>query len=514
MKISAFFWTQFAGAFNDNFYKNALILWITFSAPGLDGGLRSTLVILCSAVFILPFFLFSATAGWLADRYPKDRVIRWTKAAEIVIMGAGAVGFALGSIPALILVLFLMGAQSAWFGPAKYGIVPELAHEEDLLRANGLVAMGTFVAILTGTLFGGIAGSLPDGPATTGLAVVLIALFGWVASLRIPRLEAKAPVLIRRGGIWRETRIRLHEIRRSQRIFPLLVAISWFWFHVAFVLQLLPIQVMASGGSWILPKTVAWLAEDRGGSGSLVTLSLLLFSGGIGLGSMISGRRRTRHIETASSVTALILLAASAILLPLADGVIWLTLGFLALSGIAAGLYSVPLYSAIQSAAPPEERARFFAGGNILDAGFMVGASLLMQALEFVAIEPVERFAVLGLLDLLFLLLWLWPRSDLVQRYLLRFSQDTRRELIGRPEHACIFTCPATFSRATLASLALSFPCLPAGYDGKGHSPEDTASLVANGTSVVHTEGSPLPAGTLRYRVTLDGKFFVCTLDA
>jgi len=141
VKMAAFFWTQFAGAFNDNFYKNALILWISFGAPGLEPGLRNTLIILCSGIFILPFFLFSATAGWLADSQSKDRVIRWTKLAEILIMGAGAMAFLAGSIPALIIVLFFMGAQSAWFGPAKYGVIPELVPEENLLRANGLVAM-------------------------------------------------------------------------------------------------------------------------------------------------------------------------------------------------------------------------------------------------------------------------------------------------------------------------------------------------------------------------------------
>ena len=508
--MAAFFWTQFAGAFNDNFYKNALILWISFGAPGLEPGLRNTLIILCSGIFILPFFLFSATAGWLADSQSKDRVIRWTKLAEILIMGAGAMAFLAGSIPALIIVLFFMGAQSAWFGPAKYGVIPELVPEENLLRANGLVAMGTFVAILTGTLFGGLAGSLNDGRILAACSVVLIAVFGWLASLKIPRLGAKAPGTPRAGGWIRETGIRLGEIRRETRIFPLLVAISWFWFHGAFILQLLPIHIMHAGENTILPAALDWMHGSAGMAGSQVTLSLLLFSGGIGIGSMIPGRRKTRHIETASSVWALGLLSLTAMLVPLVEDIFPVVFCILALSGIAAGLYSVPLYAAIQATARPAIRARIFSGGNILDAGFMVGASLLMQVLEMTRIAPVQRFLVLGLLDLAFLAVWIRKRSDLVERVRLRFLQDTRRELLGHPVGPAVFLYSGTVTKSGMASLALSFSCLPAGYRGETVPQDEWNRLLASDVSIIQPEGVTVPAGIPVFIIRLEPSGFVC----
>ena len=510
MRMTAFFWTQFAGAFNDNFYKNAMILWISFGAAGLDAGQRSSLVIACSAVFILPFFLFSATAGWLADAYAKDRVIRWTKLAEIMIMAGGALAFILGNIPALLLILFFMGAQSAWFGPAKYGVMPDLVSEEGLMRANGLVAMGTFIAILTGTLFGGLAGTRSDGRTLVALTILVVAIIGWLWSLRIPHLLVSAPGLKRTGGMLRETWTRLAEIRREKRIFPLLLAISWFWFHGACILQLLPIWVMKTQGEQFLAPGFSYLTADGASpGGSLVTLSLLLFSGGIGLGSMLAGWRKTRHIETADSVSALVLLALTALLLPLVDGVPSLTMLLLALSGVAAGAYSVPLYSAIQSAAGPEQRARVFSAGNILDAAFMVAASIIMQALEWASIPPVQRFAIIGGLDLVFLFVWLWPRSDLVRRFWLRFVQDRKRELYARPDHACLVVYPASLSRPELASLALSFPCLPVEL-GTTASPTQIAGLISSGVYVLRADAGDSPLDLPRCQVRLAGLTFTC----
>jgi hypothetical protein len=450
MRIGGFFWTQAAGAFNDNLYKMALIVWITFAAPDLSDAMRSTLVILCSGIFILPFFLFSASAGWLADRYPKDQVIRWTKLAEIAIMLVGALAFIFTSLPTLIIVLFLMGVQSAVFGPAKYGIIPELCTIEGasrggtkpqtaeqgvptaLLRANGLVAMGSFVAILLGTLAGTLLGA-GDGLAAllgfaSGLAnatlgtdlglfsaaqaieaagsglilpaacVMLIAVFGYIASRAIPKLPARAPMLKRQGNIFQETAHRLRDISAMPKIFPYLLAIAWFWFHGAYILQLLPL----------------WAAGGEQGT-AFVTIALLLFSCGIGLGSLLCGltsRRRRAGTENAGnpvsmSAPALAVLAVATLSIAFLPQGSLPGFAALALSGLAAGYYSIPLYAYIQRQSGEDMRARIFSGGNILDAAFMVIASLVMQAFESAAFTHAERFILLAVMDVAFLVWFL-----------------------------------------------------------------------------------------------------------
>ncbi|HCL39342.1 MAG TPA: MFS transporter, partial [Marinobacter hydrocarbonoclasticus] len=151
-----FFVTQFAGAFNDNLFKNALLLLVTYSAGGLFGLSSDVVVNLAAMLFILPFFLFSAIAGQVADRYEKSTVIRWIKFAEVVIMGIAAVGLWFGWYEVLFLLLFLTGVQSAFFGPVKYAILPQALKESELVGGNALVEMGTFVAILVGTLMAGV----------------------------------------------------------------------------------------------------------------------------------------------------------------------------------------------------------------------------------------------------------------------------------------------------------------------------------------------------------------------
>jgi MFS family permease len=381
-----FFWTQVLGALNDNLYKMAMIVWITFTeVPDLGDFTRSTLVIVSSGIYILPFFLFSATAGWLADRYPKDIVIRWTKIAEIVIMLAGAVAFILGSIPALIIVLFLMGAQSAFFSPPKYGVIPELCEPEKLMRANGLIGMGNLFAMLAGTLAGTFLG-LMDKLIYAAIAVVLVAALGYITSLRIPRLPARAPDLKREGNLFQETYSRLHDVKRMPLIFPFLILISWFWFHGAYMLQLLPL----------------WSKAAKVRYGAFISLTIVLFSCGSGLGSLLCGQRK--KADPATSMRALILLAlgtAAIALLPQGE---LSCFAALTIAGMAAGYYSVPLYTIVQKEASLDIRARVFSGGNILDAGFMVLASVIMQAQEFAGFSFPERFIALACLDALFLI--------------------------------------------------------------------------------------------------------------
>jgi MFS family permease len=379
-----FFWTQVLGALNDNLYKMAMIVWITFEANDLGEFTRNTLVIVSSGVYILPFFLFSATAGWLADRYPKDLVIRWTKVAEIFIMLAGAFAFMLESIPALMIVLFFMGAQSAFFSPAKYGIVPELCESEKLMRANGLIGMGNLFALLAGTL-GGIFLGLFDKLIYAAIAVLLVAIVGYLTSTRIPKLPARAPELKREGDLFQETFYRLRDIKRMPLIFPFLISISMFWFHGAYMLQLLPLWSRVGGVRY----------------GVFISLTLVLFSCGSGLGSLLCGQNK--KADPASSMRALILLAVGTCAIAILPQGELPCFAALTIAGMAAGYYSVPLYTIVQKESNLDIRARVFSGGNILDAGFMVLASILMQAQEFAEFSFPERFITLACLDALFL---------------------------------------------------------------------------------------------------------------
>jgi len=381
-----FFWTQVLGALNDNLYKMAMIVWITFGAPDLSDFTRSTLVILSNAIYILPFFLFSATAGWLADRYPKDIVIRWTKIAEIFIMLAGAFSFILESIPALIVVLFFMGAQSAFFSPAKYGIIPELCEPERLMRANGVIGMGNLFALLAGTIAGIFLGTMGGYLMYAAIAVLLVAIVGYITSLRIPRLPARAPELAREGDLFQETYYRLRDVKRMPLIFPFLILISMFWFHGAYMLQLLPLWSKVGGVRY----------------GAFISLTLVLFSCGSGLGSLLCGQRK--KADPGTSMRALILLAAGTACIALLPQGGLPCFAALTISGMAAGYYSVPLYTIVQKEASPDIRARVFSGGNILDAGFMVLASIIMQAQEFAGFSFPERFITLACLDVLFLI--------------------------------------------------------------------------------------------------------------
>ena len=234
--------------------------------------------------------------------------------------------------------------------------------------------------------------------ALAAVALVGIAIFGWSMSLRIPRQEPAAPGLAREGNIFTETSRRLRSLAGMHGIFPLVVSISWFWFHGSFILQLLPL----------------WVKDHGTGDASLTTVVLLLFSCGIGIGSLLSGRKKSSTIRTGQIVPALLALALGSIFAGLAGNTLELALPALALTGIAAGFYSVPLYAAVQSRVRPEERARIFAGGNILDAAFMVAASLIMQGLQLIDITTGMRFVVLGALDLVFLFCWIRPKTDLV----------------------------------------------------------------------------------------------------
>jgi len=281
-RFGPFFLTQFFGAFNDNVYKNALIILIAFQSAGQGLWESNTLINLSAGLFILPFFLFSATAGQLADKYEKSRLIRWVKAMEIAVMGLAVVGFHLGSIPLLIGLLFLMGMQSSLFGPVKYGILPQHLGDKELVGGNGLVEMGTFVAILLGTLTGGVLIGVPvNGAALVSITVVVLACLGFLSSLGIPTAAAVAPDLRINWNPLTETWRSIRFACGNRTVFLSILGISWFWLLGATYLAQLP----------------NFTRVNLGGNEQVVTLLLTLFSVGIGAGSLLCERMSGRKVE-------------------------------------------------------------------------------------------------------------------------------------------------------------------------------------------------------------------------
>ena len=347
-RFAPFFWTQFFGAFNDNVFKNALMLLIAFQA-GQRLSMASDVVLnLAAGLFILPFFLFSATAGQIADKMEKSLLIRRIKMMEIVIMACAGFAFWTGSLVVLLGLLFLMGTQSAFFGPVKYSIMPDSLKASEIVGGNALVEMGTFISILLGTLCGGVLIQMKNGSAITGLVLVGIHLAGWLASRMIPATQIHAPHLTVRWNLFSETLRTIGYARRERSVFLSILGISWFWLLGAAYLTQLP----------NFTKTVL------AGGESVVTLLLALFSIGVGVGSLLCERLSDKKVELGLVPLGSIGLSLFGVDLfwacrfPEADGLMSLT-QFLAVSGsirlmidfvmigVFGGLYIVPLFAMI-----------------------------------------------------------------------------------------------------------------------------------------------------------------------
>jgi len=235
-----FFVTQFLGAFNDNVYKNALVILITYTMAENAGLSPQIMVTLAAGIFILPFFIFSAIAGQLADKWDKAQLIRYVKFAEIILMGGAAAGFYLDSISLLMVILFLMGTQSAFFGPLKYSILPDQLQEEELIGGNALVSAGTFIAILLGTIIGGLLILAEQGGIIVSSIVIGIAFAGWLASLFIPPVQPAAADTIVNWHLLKETQIIIRQARQNSTVFHAILGISWFWLFGATFLSQFP----------------------------------------------------------------------------------------------------------------------------------------------------------------------------------------------------------------------------------------------------------------------------------
>ena len=376
-RFAPLFWTQFLGALNDNVYKNALV--ILFSAR-LAREAAHTLVQVAGGVFILPYLLFSATAGQIADQQEKARLVRYVKAFEIAVMAFGAVALAIGDERALLAVLFLLGGQATFFGPIKYSILPQHLPAEELVGANGLVEMGTFVAILVGTVLGGVLAAIPrTGAHVVGVATIAVAIAGWLAARAIPEAPPTDPELRVSVNAARQTWAAIGLAREVRSVFLSILGISWFWLYGALVLAQFP-----DFARWTL-----------GGDEHTITLLLTAFSIGVGAGSLVCERVSFGQIELGLvpfgsiglSVFAVDLFAATramnvapgdaaiGVLAFLRTGSSWRVLADLAALGFSGGVHCVPLYAMIQDRAKPAHRSRIIAANNILNAIFMIGAA-------------------------------------------------------------------------------------------------------------------------------------------
>ena len=423
-RFGPLFATQFLGAFNDNLYKNALVVLLVFAAShdATVAGDTHALVNLAAGLFILPFFLFSALAGQLADKYDKTRLIRAIKLAEIGVMLLGAAALLLDSTPALLAVLFLLGAQSAFFGPVKYAVLPQVLARDELVGGNAQVEMGTFVAILLGTICGGLTAGLEQAQTVLALLIVLVAATGWGCSRSIPSLVASAPNLQMEWNPWRQTWQQLAMARRRRSVFVSMLAISWFWLL----------------GSAYLTQVPAYTKSVLQGDNTLVTLILSLFTVGVALGSLMCERLSRGRVEIGLvplgalglSLSGLDLYFASQgyqavfVAEPLAAGAFLEQAGSsrilldLTLVGVFGGIYIVPLYAMIQARTPEPRRSRVIAVNNILNALFMVLSSLTgMLVLGYWGWTIPEFFLALAVANVAFATWAYWRVPAFIQHF-------------------------------------------------------------------------------------------------
>ena len=428
-RFAPFFWTQFSGAANDNLFKFAFTVMVTYqlSVSWLPPSLAGLVI---GALFILPYLLFSATSGQLADKYNKTMLIRMVKNLEIGIMLIAAAGFALDNVPILLGCTFLMGLHSTIFGPVKFAYMPEVLSETELTGGNGMVEMGTFVAILLGNIAGGLLVAIPDtGHRDVAIACVLLAVLGRAFAGYIPNTRASVPDLKINWNPVTETLRNLKLAHGDKVVFRSLLGISWMWFFGAVFLSQFPS-----------------LAKDvLHGNERVASLLLVVFSIGIATGSLLCETLSRRHVEIGlvplgaigMSVFSIDLYFASRGLPPsatltlsdfMAQSAHWRVMADLALLSLFAGLYSVPMYALIQLRSQPTHRARIIAANNILNALFMIASSVIAGLLLGAGFTIPQIFLFVGLANAVvaFYIFMLVPE------YLLRFVAWVAANLVYR----------------------------------------------------------------------------------
>ncbi len=428
-RFAPFFWTQFLGAGNDNLFKFAFTVMVTYQLqlawlPPAFAGLA------IGALFILPFLLFSATSGQLADKFDKARLMRFVKTLEIAIMALAAWGFLQTDVPVLLACVFLMGTHSALFGPVKFAYLPQHLTPRELTGGNGMVEMGTFVAILLGNVAGGLLIALPQvGPYYVAFACVGIAIVGRMTAQAVPASPATDPGLVINWNPVSETLRNLRLAHENVVVFRSLLGISWMWFF----------------GAAFLAQFPSFAKDVLHGDEQVASLLLVVFSIGIGIGSLLCEVLSRRHVEIGlvplgaigMSVFSLDLYFSSRGLPPSAGYTLaafvaqpahWRVMADLALLSLFAGLYSVPMYALIQMRSLPSHRARIIAANNILNAVFMIASSIIVGGLLSAGFTIPQVFLVIAVLNAVvaFYIFMLVPE------YLLRFVAFVAARLVYR----------------------------------------------------------------------------------
>lgn len=400
-RFAPLFGTQFLGAFNDNLYKNALVVLLTFQSAQWTTIPVELLGNLAAGLFILPFFLFSATAGQLADKYDKAWLARLSKVLEIVIMGVAIAGFWLHSLSWLLAALFLLGLQSTLFGPVKYSILPQHLHADELIGGNALIEAGTFVSILVGTLAGGLlAGAVPQ-PMWIAVGGLAVAVLGYVYSRGIPDAPPPEPDLAVNWNPLTETWRSIHFASGNRTVFLSILGISWFWLY----------------GALFLAQFPAYTKNVLGGGEAMVTLLLAVFTVGIGAGSLLCERLSGKHVEIGlvpfgsigltlfgldfyfASPVGLAGTTAHELIALLSIPAVWHVLFDLLMLGMFGGFFIVPLYALIQTRSEVGHRARIIAANNILNALFMVVGALGAAAALSAGLSIPALFGIAALLN-------------------------------------------------------------------------------------------------------------------
>lgn len=398
------FLTQSLGAFNDNVYKNALVILMTYQLSNQLHFNIEILITLAAGIFILPFFLFSATAGQIADKFEKSNLIRLTKIVEISLVLLAGLGFYLHSVTILLSVLFLLGTQATFFGPLKYSILPDHLKTEELIAGNALIEAGTFFAILLGTIIGGVLAMLKIGPTLVCILALLTALAGFITSLRIPRAQINAPRLKINFNVVQETWDIVQHTLAKRDLYLAIMGISWFWLI----------------GATYLSQFPTYAKDVLGAQSSVVTVFLTFFTAGIGIGSLfcnrlLKGKIHATFVPLAAlgmSVFAIDLVFAShhssahagpliSLGQFLASPANWRILMDLLLLAICGGIYIVPLYAILQHDAEPDYRSRAIAANNIINAVFMVCAAIATTIMLYLHLSITQVFFVVAIANLI-----------------------------------------------------------------------------------------------------------------
>jgi MFS family permease len=397
------FVTQFFGAFNDNVFKNAFLIWFTYDISSKLNMDAQLMVTIASGLFVLPFFLFSALAGQIADKFEKSKIVQIIKIAEIVIMAFAFVGFYFENVYLLLLLVFLMGVHSTFFGPIKYSLLPETLKDNELVSGNALIEGGTFLAILLGTILGGVVIRSQNGIEIICVEIVLFALIGYFASCFIPKTPISDSGLKISLNIFLQTHKIIGFAKKENTVWLSIIGISWFWFIGVTFLSQFPIYT----------KNII------NGNEFIVTLFLSIFSIGIGIGSVMCNKLLKGKIDGRLVPLGSIGISLGILLFCLASNFYQTPINNISLaeffsSGFASylivlsllaiaifsGIYIVPLYAIMQHRSDNKYLSRIIAANNVLNALFMVASSLVIVVLIAIKITLLQIFLMLGIFNI------------------------------------------------------------------------------------------------------------------